>query len=141
MSPLEIAALQPIRRHREAQAERAWRDERQRLESLARQVVDAEVRLEQARRAQVAERRQLAREHQGQALTPLTLAAWGKQEKRLLGQLAADESSLLELRRQRLRQQQQADAARLRLRERQRQLEKFKELTALLAEASDHEPY
>jgi hypothetical protein len=138
MSPLELAALHPIRRHREAQAERAWHDARRRLEGLLQRVADAEGQLEQARRQQREQRQRLASEHQGQALTPLTLAAWGEQERRLLGQLASDEAALLELREQRLRQQQQADRARLRLRERQRQLEKLKELTALLTEDGDH---
>ncbi|MHA6494936.1 type III secretion system stalk subunit SctO [Pseudomonas borbori] len=140
MSRHELAALRPIRQHREAQAERAWREEHGRLQALLERERQAEAQLECARLQQREQRAALSRAHQGQTLTPMLLAAWGEQEKRLLAELGKQAQALDALRQERLQQDQQAVQARQQLRGRQRQLEKLRELSRLLKEAPEHEP-
>ncbi|MBT2340252.1 MULTISPECIES: hypothetical protein [Pseudomonas] len=134
MSRADLNALAPVRRHREAQAERAWRQARDLLREREAEVAAARAQWQAAREQQAAQREALYGEHRGRALSVVELNAWSTQERRLIGELAEQAQGLQALDAAQARQAQDTEAAQQRLRKRRRDLEKLKALMERLAQ-------
>lgn len=134
MSQADLSALAPVRRHREAQAERVWRQQRDLLREREAAVVAARARWQAAGEQQAAQREALYCEHRGRAVSVAELKAWNAQERRLIGELAEQARALQALDDEQAQQAQNTEAAEQRLRGRRRDLEKLKALMERLAE-------
>ncbi|KIQ58136.1 MULTISPECIES: hypothetical protein [Pseudomonas] len=136
MSQADLDALAPVRRHREAQAERAWRQARDLLREREASVAAAQAQWQAASERQAAQRAALCDEHRERALSVVELNAWSTQERRLMGELAEQAQGVQALDAARAQQAQDTEAAQLRLRGRRRDLEKLKALMERLAQES-----
>ncbi|AKJ97064.1 hypothetical protein PHLH5_51860 [Pseudomonas sp. Cab53] len=136
MSQADLDALAPVRRHREAQAERAWRQARDLLREREASVAAARAQWQAASERQAAQRAALCDEHRGRALSVVELNAWSTQERRLMGELAEQAQGVQALDAARAQQAQDTEAAQQRLRGRRRDLEKLKALMERLAQES-----
>lgn len=125
MSRVDLDALAPIRRHREAQAERAWRQQRELLREREAAVVAARARMQVTREQQAVQREALYGEHRGRALSVCELNAWSAQERRLIGELAEQARALQALDDEQAQQAQDTAAAQQRLQGHRRDLEKL----------------
>ncbi|WP_434606680.1 hypothetical protein [Pseudomonas sp. R1-7] len=125
MSRADLDALAPVRRHREAQAERAWRQQRDLLREREAAVAAARVRWQAASEQQVTQREALYGEHRGRALSVCELNAWSTEERRLIGELAEQARALQALDEEQAQQARSTEAARQRLQGRRRDLEKL----------------
>lgn len=134
MSQADLKALAPVRQHREAQAERAWRQQRDLLREQEAALATARVRLQAAREHHAAQREALYHAHQGRALDMRALGAWNEQEHRLINELAEQTRALQALHDQQAQQAQAAADAEQRLRGCRRDLEKLKALMERLVE-------
>lgn len=134
MSLADLSALAPVRRHREAQAERVWRQQCDLLREREAAVVAARARWLEAGERQAAQRQALYCEHRGRAVSVGELKAWNAQECRLIGELAEQARALQALDDEQAQQAQNTEAAQQRLRGRRRDLEKLNALMERLAE-------
>lgn len=139
MSRADLDALAPVRRHREAQAERAWRQQRDLLREREAAVAAARVRWQAASEQQVTQREALYGEHRGRALSVCELNAWSTEERRLIGELAEQARALQALDEEQAQQAHSTEAARQRLQGRRRDLEKLSAMMDYLVEASSDE--
>lgn len=139
MSRADLDALAPVRRHREAQAERAWRQQRDLLREREAAVAAARVRWQAASEQQVTQREALYGEHRGRALSVCELNAWSTEERRLIGELAEQARALQALDEEQAQQARSTEAARQRLQGRRRDLEKLSAMMDYLVEASSDE--
>jgi septal ring factor EnvC (AmiA/AmiB activator) len=133
MSLIDLQALAPVRKHREGQAERALRQQRDLLALRETAMAQAKVRLSELRERQADQREALTREYQGKAMTLRALGAWTEQEHRLMADLALHERSLQDLSDARALQAQETHSAERHLQGRRRDMEKLKVLTDLLS--------
>jgi hypothetical protein len=134
MSQADLSALAPVRRHREAQAERAWRQQRDLLREREAAVVAARTRWQAACEWQAAQREALYCQHRGRALSVCELNAWSAQERRLMGELAEQARALQALDDEQAQQARNTETAQQRLQGRRRDLEKLKVLMEQLVE-------
>ncbi|MBI6617200.1 MULTISPECIES: hypothetical protein [Pseudomonas] len=134
MSRADLDALAPVRRHREAQAERAWRQQRDLLREREAAVAAAQVRWQAASEQQVTQREALYGEHRGRALSVCELNAWSTEERRLIGELAEQAQALQALDEEQAQQARSTEAARQRLQRRRRDLEKLSAMMDYLVE-------
>lgn len=134
MSRVDLDALAPIRRHREAQAERAWRQQRELLREREAAVVAARARMQASREQQALQREALYGEHRGRALSLCELNAWSAQERRLIGELAEQARALQALDDEQAQQAQHTAAAQQRLQGRRRDMEKLSAMLEHLVE-------
>ncbi|WLH46038.1 hypothetical protein [Pseudomonas beijingensis] len=125
MSRVDLDTLAPIRRHREAQAERAWRQQRELLREREAAVVAARARMQATSEEQALQREALYGEHRGRALSVCELNAWSTQERRLIGELAEQARALRALDDEQAQQAKDTAAAQQRLQGRRRDLEKL----------------
>lgn len=135
MSRADLDALAPVRRHREAQAERAWRQQRELLREREAALADARARWQTACEQQATRRAALYGEHRGRAVSVAELNAWSTEERRLIGELAEQGQALQALDEQQMQQVRNTEAAQQRLRGRQRELEKLSVMMEYLMEA------
>lgn len=134
MSRADLDALAPVRRHRETQAERQWRQQRDLLREREAAVVAARAQWQAAREQQAQQREGLCQEHRGRAISVGELNAWSAQERRLIGELAEQARAVQVLHDEQLQQEQETAAAEQRLRGRRRDLEKLKALMERLVQ-------
>ena len=134
MSRADLDALAPVRRHREAQAERAWRQQRDLLREREAAVAAARVRWQAASEQQVTQREALYGEHRGRALSVCELNAWSTEERRLIGELAEQAQALQALDEEQAQQARSTEAAWQRLQRRRRDLEKLSAMMDYLVE-------
>jgi septal ring factor EnvC (AmiA/AmiB activator) len=139
MSQTELPGLAPVRQHREAQAERAWLQARDRLRASEDAVEAARAELDSLRGVHHARREALRREYHGRAMSLRSLNGWSEEEHRLLADLAQREQALQVLDGTRAQQAREMERAEHALRQRRRELEKLKVLTELLIEEASHE--
>ena len=139
MSRADLDALAPVRRHREAQAERAWRQQRDLLREREAAVVAARARWQAASEQQAAQREALYGEHCGRALSVCELNAWSTEERRLIGELAEQAQALQALDDEQAQQARDTEAAQQRLQGRRRDLEKLSAMMDYLVEVSGDE--
>ena len=139
MSRVDLDALAPIRRHREAQAERAWRQQRELLREREAAVVAARARMQATREQQAVQREALYGEHRGRALSVCELNAWSAQERRLIGELDEQVRALQALDAEQAQQAQHTTAAQQQLQGRRRDLEKLNAMMEHLAETPSDE--
>jgi len=139
MSRADLDALTPVRRHREAQAERAWRQQRDLLREREAAVVAARARWQAASEQQAAQRETLYGEHRGRALSVCELNAWSTEERRLIGELAEQAQALQALDDEQAQQARATEAAQQRLQGRRRDLEKLSAMMDYLVETPNDE--
>lgn len=139
MFQADLDALAPVRRHREAQAERAWRQQRDLLREREAAVVAARARWQAASEQQAAQREALYGEHRGRALSVCELNAWSTEERRLIGELAEQAQALQALDDEQAQQARDTEAALERLQGRRRDLEKLSAMMDYLVEVSGDE--
>lgn len=139
MSRVDLDALAPIRRHREAQAERVWRQQRELLREREAAVVAARARMQATSEQQTVQREALYGEHCGRALSVSELNAWSTQERRLIGELAEQAQALQVLDAEQAQQAQHTAAAQQRLQGRRRDLEKLSAMMEHLVEIPSDE--
>ena len=139
MSRADLDALAPVRRHREAQAERAWRQARELLREREAQAAAARNQLQAASERQAAQRAALSDEHRGRALSVVELNAWSHEERRLMGELAEQAQGVRALEAAQAQQAEDTEAAQQRLRGRRRDLEKLKALLERLPQEPSDE--
>ncbi|WP_434602163.1 hypothetical protein J3P89_01135 [Pseudomonas sp. Z1-14] len=139
MSRADLDALAPVRRHREAQAERAWRQQRELLRERQAAFAAARARWQAACEQQAAQREALYGEHRGRALSICELNAWSTEERRLIGELAEQARALQALDEEQAQQARHTEAAQQRLQGRRRDLEKLGAMMEYLVEVPDDE--
>ncbi|WP_431080742.1 hypothetical protein [Pseudomonas thivervalensis] len=139
MSRLDLDALAPIRRHREAQAERVLRQQRELLREREAAVAAARARMQASSEQQAVQREALYGGHRGRALSVCELNAWSTQERRLIGELAEQARALQALDAEQAQQAQDTAAAQQRLQGRRRDLEKLSAMMEHLAETPSDE--
>jgi len=139
MSRADLDALTPVRRHREAQAERAWRQQRDLLREREAAVAAARARWQAASEQKAAQREALYGEHRGRALSVCELNAWSTEERRLIGELAEQAQALQALDDEQAQQARDTEAALERLQGRRRDLEKLSAMMDYLVEVSGDE--
>lgn len=139
MSRVDLDALAPIRRHREAQAERAWRQQRELLREREAAVATARAQMQATREQQAVQREALYGEHRGRALSVCELNAWSTQERRLIGELAEQARAVQALDDEQAQQAQHTAAAQQRLQGRRRDLEKLSAMMEYLVETPSDE--
>lgn len=139
MSRADLDALAPVRRHREAQAERAWRQQREILRERQAAFAAARARWQAACEQQAAQREALYGEHRGRALSICELNAWSIEERRLIGELAEQARALQALDEEQAQQARHTEAAQQRLQGRRRDLEKLGAMMEYLMEVPDDE--
>lgn len=125
MSRADLDALAPVRRHREAQAERAWRQQRDLLREREAAVIAARARWQTACERQAAQREALYDEHRGRAVSVCELNAWGAEERRLISELTQHAQALRALDEEQAQQARNTEDAQRRLQKRRRDLEKL----------------
>ena len=128
-----------MRRHREAQAERAWRLQRDLLREHEAAVAAARARWQTACEQQAVQREALYGEHRGRGLSVCELNAWSTEERRLIGELAEQARALQALDEQQAQQARNTEAAQQRLQGRRRDLEKLSAMMEYLMEAPSDE--
>jgi len=134
MSRADLNALAPVRRHREAQAERVWHQQRDLLREREAALVAARAQWQAAAERQAAQREALYDEHRGRAVSASQLKAWGTQERRLIGELAEQARAVQVLDEEQAQQARNTEAAQQQLQRRRRDLEKLKALMESLVE-------
>ncbi|WP_085640775.1 MULTISPECIES: type III secretion protein [unclassified Pseudomonas] len=128
--------LAPIRRHRLAMAEQAWRRQRDVLAALQTRLTQMADELQRLRRSQQQERQEQREQHSHRRLPLHEMNRWLAGEQQAIRRIERFEQHYKALQQEHRQQQHWTDDSRQQLRRRQRDLEKLDCLRDLSREAS-----